>query len=338
MSKSGKYSFLIEYPDAYPKLTYQLMEKASIYVNEIVSTQNPERNSQYTYIHLKHKIHQQDLCNTLKFEIFTVAQQFEENCFNIFSSSVKSASLIENHPGFILLVDHEETKNANFSRWVDEDFPCKWASGYTRLKSKLKPKSQMQNAGIYVLRLTSKPTPFFYVGKAINIEHRIAQHASGSGAVCITGEPFERVEPVTKMSADDMESWERNEVLARMFEFGIDNVRGWMYTLRTMPLEQKLSAFDQICEKFDRCRKCGRGTHFVRDCHALSADLWTCGMELRTAYRGAPGSTEVALANADAERQAAQAALADAERRIAEAASVLMRVSTVAPTASGMPA
>jgi hypothetical protein len=81
-----------------------------------------------------------------------------------------------------------------------------------------------------------------------------------------------------------MESWERNEVLTRMFEFGIDNVRGWMYTLKTMPVAQKLSAFDQICEKFDRCRKCGRGTHFVHDCHALSADLWTCGMELRTTY------------------------------------------------------
>lgn len=205
--------------------------------------------------------------------------------------------------------------------------PCVSPPGFTETPgfTKLIHNNQNTNEGIYVLRLTNKPTPFFYVGKAINIEHRIAQHASGSGALCITGEPFERVEPVTKMSADDMESWERNEVLARMFEFGIDNVRGWMYTLRTMPLEQKLSAFDQICEKLDRCRKCGRGTHFVRDCHALSADLWTCGMELRTVYRGA--STEVANAECQvalAERRIAEAALADAERRIAEAARVLM--------------
>ena len=115
-----------------------------------------------------------------------------------------------------------------------------------------------------------------------------------------------------------MESWERNEVLTRMFEFGIDNVRGWMYTLKTMPLEQKLSAFDQICEKFDRCRRCGRGTHFVRDCRALSADLWTCGMELRTTYNGGTSG--------------ASAALADAERRIAEAARVLLAGATGAAT------
>jgi hypothetical protein len=114
-----------------------------------------------------------------------------------------------------------------------------------------------------------------------------------------------------------MESWERNEVLTRMFESGIDNVRGWMYTLRTMPLEQKLSAFDQICEKFDRCRKCGRGTHFVRNCQALSADLWTGGMELRTAYNTS-SSDDTAQRT-----RAAEAALADAGRMIAEAARML---------------
>jgi hypothetical protein len=81
-----------------------------------------------------------------------------------------------------------------------------------------------------------------------------------------------------------MESWERNEVLTRMHQFGIDNVRGWMYTFKTMPIEQKVSAFDQICEKFDFCRKCGRNSHFIRDCHSLSTDLWTCGMELRPMY------------------------------------------------------
>jgi hypothetical protein len=167
------------------------------------------------------------------------------------------------------------------------------------------------NKGIYVLQLDNRPTPFFYVGKATNIALRIQQHQDGTGAFCITGKPFTRVDPVTKGSTDDMESWERNEVLTRMFEFGIDNVRGWMYTLKTMPEEQKISAFDQVCEKFDRCRKCGRGTHFVRDCQALSADLWTNGMELRTMYpQGAGAQTLLQLA--------------DAERRIAEAAKALM--------------
>lgn len=149
---------------------------------------------------------------------------------------------------------------------------------------------EIEEKGIYVLRLDNgnknRPIPLCYVGKSNNIKRRIAQHRNGAGAACIAGEPFTRVAPITEGSTDDMESWERNEVLARMFESGIDNVRGWMYTLRTMPIDQKLSAFDQICERFDRCRRCGRGTHFVKDCRALSTDLWTCGMELRSAYNG----------------------------------------------------
>jgi hypothetical protein len=138
--------------------------------------------------------------------------------------------------------------------------------------------------GIYVLSLINTSTPFFYVGKATNIINRIEQHTNGTGATCISGEQFTRVDPITTGSIDDMESWERNEVLTRMFEYGISNVRGWMYTLRTMPQDQKLSAFDQICEKFDRCRKCGRGTHFIRDCQERFTATWACGMDLRTAY------------------------------------------------------
>jgi hypothetical protein len=176
-------------------------------------------------------------------------------------------------------------------------------------------KPNIKNSGIYVLRLDNKPTPSFYVGKAIDIVHRIQQHTDGEGAYCITGEPFTRIEPLTKGSVDDMESWERNEVLTRMHEFGIDNVRGWMYTLKTMPMEQKMHAFDEICEKFDFCRKCGRNSHFIRDCHSMSTDLWTGGMELRIR-----GSGQAA---------AQQSALDDASRRIAEAQEMIASAARV---------
>ncbi len=80
-----------------------------------------------------------------------------------------------------------------------------------------------------------------------------------------------------------MEAWERDEVLTRMHQFGIDNVRGWMYTFKNMPIEQKTSAFDQVCERFDFCRKCGRNGHFIRDCGSMTTDVWTCGLEVRRA-------------------------------------------------------
>ena len=127
-------------------------------------------------------------------------------------------------------------------------------------------------------------------------------------------------------------------MLARMYEFGIDNVRGWMYTLKTMPLEKKLSAFDLICENYDLCRKCGRGTHFIRECGAVSTDRWTGGMEIRSKYNGLSSMdqqtelddavaerrrAEAALAIAVEERRIAMAALEDAGLRIAEAARAL---------------
>ena len=179
--------------------------------------------------------------------------------------------------------------------------------------------------GIYVLRLDNRPRPFFYVGKAENIEKRIMQHQNGTGAYCITGEPFTRVDPVTKGSTENLGSWERDEVLARMYEFGIDNVRGWMYTLKTMSLEKKLSAFDLICDSYDLCRKCGRGTHFIRECGAVSTDRWTGGMEIRSKYNELSSmyqQTTSELDDAIAERRRAEAALA-VERRQSEAASAI---------------
>ena len=98
--------------------------------------------------------------------------------------------------------------------------------------------------------------------------------------------------------------WEQSEVLTRMHEFGIDNVRGWMYTFKNMPIEQKVSAFDLICEKFDLCRKCG-GKHYIRECRSTSTDLWTGGMELRPMYGWS------------------QASMQDSERRIAEVQQIM---------------
>jgi hypothetical protein len=123
-----------------------------------------------------------------------------------------------------------------------------------------------------------------------------------------------------------MESWERVEVLTRMHQFGIDNVRGWMYKLKTMPIEQKVDAFDQICFRFGFCSKCGRNSHLIGDCHAMSTDLWTCGMELRPAYVFV---IHAANNNNNQQLEAQQVAVEDAERRMAEAKHLLTEAMRV---------
>jgi hypothetical protein len=312
MSKGGYVSFMAVYGGQSPKITAHELENAGILVDELISTVIPDANKTVSFIHTIKRVNKDTMTVSLgKINI----TGFECLIYTIQEDDI----ILENHPFFRILVKHESTRNHSFAAWHKAEKST--SSGFELLKSKIFRGLTDTNKGIYVLRVDNRPKQLFYVGKADDIERRIKQHSDGEGAYCITGEPFTRVEPVTKGSVDDMESWERNEVLTRMHEFGIDNVRGWMYTFKTMPVEQKVSAFDQICEKFDFCRKCGRNSHFIRDCHSMSTDLWTCGMELRPTYAGNQAANQQLAAQ--------QSALDDASRRIAEAQEMITEAQRV---------
>jgi hypothetical protein len=118
----------------------------------------------------------------------------------------------------------------------------------------------------------------FYVGKSWDIEKRLMEHAlKGNGAAAFAKQmgKTSRIDTLTEGSDEDLESWERNETLHLMRIHGIQNVRGWMFTCIVMSEPQKQTAFQQICEKFDLCRRCGRSTHFVDRCNAQTMDEWT---------------------------------------------------------------
>jgi hypothetical protein len=115
--------------------------------------------------------------------------------------------------------------------------------------------------GVYVLELEQGR---YYVGKSHCVEERLRQHAEGAGAACAKGY-LRRVPPLTPR-ADDFEAWERAETLARMRRHGIGRVRGWMYTAPELGDAMREHAYQQVCERFDLCRRCGREGHFVSDC------------------------------------------------------------------------
>jgi hypothetical protein len=112
--------------------------------------------------------------------------------------------------------------------------------------------------GVYVLQ---QKGGLFYVGKSTDIAKRIREHKAGRGTVACNLSTAKRVPPLTSPirigDEDDWESWERNETLTRMYEFGIQNVRGWMFTSRYLSMQDKENAFQQITERFDLCRNCG---------------------------------------------------------------------------------
>ena len=122
--------------------------------------------------------------------------------------------------------------------------------------------------GVYVLR--NARTNVCYVGKSANVPERIRQHRNSSN-----GDVLNRESLSTAGSVGDLESWERNEVLTRMFTEGMDSVRGWRFTSRgTLTLDEKHSAKNDIMEKFDLCRRCGRDSHFANSCFARSPAFW----------------------------------------------------------------
>ena len=130
-------------------------------------------------------------------------------------------------------------------------------------------------AGVYVLRNLS--TNICYVGKSLNVSNRILQHRYENNADILKRETL-----LTNGSVDDLESWERNEVLTQMFTEGMDCVRGWRYTSRG-PLTQdvKQSAKADIIEKFDLCRRCGRDSHFSNNCYARRPASWCKDMPFK---------------------------------------------------------
>jgi hypothetical protein len=123
-----------------------------------------------------------------------------------------------------------------------------------------------QQAGVYVIRNTD--TNVCYVGKSENIPVRINQHKQENRNISREG-------TITHGSVDDLESWERNEVLTRMYQTGMESVRGWRYTRKgPLTMDENISARNDIMEKFDLCRRCGHNNHFANKCFARSPAFW----------------------------------------------------------------
>jgi len=132
------------------------------------------------------------------------------------------------------------------------------------------PKKQRPSPGVYAVQDSSGR---IYVGKSNDRVARIRQHQAGQGTSFLSGTITE-IPLSTAGSQNDLESWERNETLSQMYLKGIDQVRGWMFASPTLSPIDRRQAYQQVCEKFDLCRKCGRHTHFAYECRARSVAYW----------------------------------------------------------------
>lgn len=117
--------------------------------------------------------------------------------------------------------------------------------------------------GIYVLKLSHGK---FYVGRSNDIATRIDAHMNGRGSYWTRKYKVEKVlHPLKKIHGDDNLA-EQAETIARMKLHGIDNVRGWLFTMMELGPEHRRMIDMLMTENDDLCRKCGQKGHYIMQC------------------------------------------------------------------------
>lgn len=138
---------------------------------------------------------------------------------------------------------------------------------------------------IYILELGHGKV---YVGRSKCVPRRVKQHLNGEGPLFtrlhpptgirlprlgrVSGqrkkEPSRDVQKTKARMTGSGEAAERDETLRYMYLRGVDNVRGWKYTMPVLTDGERREITENIRELFDLCRRCGHPGHFISQCKA----------------------------------------------------------------------
>lgn len=115
---------------------------------------------------------------------------------------------------------------------------------------------------IYILRLKEGK---YYIGKTKNVDKRWNEHITGNGSGWTKKyKPTSLIKSVISTSHFDEDKY----VKEYMAKYGIENVRGGTYS--NIDLEDNcISVLEkEIRHSKNLCTRCGRETHFIKDCYA----------------------------------------------------------------------
>ncbi len=122
---------------------------------------------------------------------------------------------------------------------------------------------------IYTLRLDNNK---YYVGKSDNIKNRIKLHRINKGSYWT--KKYSVIEQVPNITSDYGPFRELIETLECINRYGIENVRGSMFTQFNLPDKDKMKAAELYCEMYDLCRKCGSNKHYITNCKNNIIEPW----------------------------------------------------------------
>jgi predicted GIY-YIG superfamily endonuclease len=120
----------------------------------------------------------------------------------------------------------------------------------------------MSKTNIYILKLKEDK---YYVGKSDNPLLRFEEHQKGNGSAWTkkyTPISIEKIIPNVSHFDEDKYTKEY------MAKYGIDNVRGGSYVNIYLDDFQTETLNREIWAAQNKCTRCGRGGHFVKDCFA----------------------------------------------------------------------
>jgi cellular nucleic acid-binding protein len=115
---------------------------------------------------------------------------------------------------------------------------------------------------VYVLKLADGK---YYVGKTRNVHTRYREHCTGTGAAWTNKYP-----PISILQViDNATIFEEDKVTREyMLKYGIDNVRGGIYSRVFLTDDDKKKIKKEIWSATDCCLRCGRNNHFITNCYA----------------------------------------------------------------------
>jgi predicted GIY-YIG superfamily endonuclease len=117
---------------------------------------------------------------------------------------------------------------------------------------------------IYILKLREGK---YYIGKTKNIEKRYESHLIGEGSGWTKKyRPLSLVKTIKSSSQFDEDKY----VKEYMAKYGIDNVRGGTYSNVVLDANSIELLEKEIRHSKNLCTRCGRDTHYIKDCYATT--------------------------------------------------------------------
>lgn len=115
---------------------------------------------------------------------------------------------------------------------------------------------------IYILKLEKNK---YYIGKTNNIDKRYQQHLNGNGSEWTKlYKPLHIITTIESSSEFDEDKY----VKIYMSKYGIENVRGGTYVSIELEENSLFSLQKEIWHSKNLCTRCGRNSHFVKQCYA----------------------------------------------------------------------